>query len=109
MDNSNLKTFDESSNSSTVSECNWTTLDSDLTSKEIKQLIASALPKSIAYQTNHDLNCRFFNDFGVHKLKQQLRKCIENEGCPVKYSVLCCEKTNIGSISKKNVSGQWFE
>ena len=101
MENVASETFDETSNSSTDTTNAWEELESGLNSVQIKDFIRTSLPRSVYFQTNHDINCTFCDGFEVHKLKQQLRKCVEEDKCNVKYSVVLCEKVDIGSISKK--------
>ncbi|RNA37758.1 hypothetical protein BpHYR1_042252 [Brachionus plicatilis] len=97
-----MENSDDSSNSSSgSSNSKWLTLIENVGEEDVSEYINIAIPKSKAYQTNHDLNCRFCLDFSKHKMKQQLRQC-SHEQCPVKYNVLLCKKTNISNISIKH-------
>ncbi|CAF0999539.1 unnamed protein product [Brachionus calyciflorus] len=103
MEIKNLITVDESSNSSNDSNLMfWNLIEKDLSEERIKEFVRSSLPASVSYQTNRDMNCFFCVGIDFHKLKQQFRKCCEDEKCQVKYNILLCEQTNIGSISQKH-------
>ncbi|RNA06618.1 hypothetical protein BpHYR1_045741 [Brachionus plicatilis] len=54
-----MENFDDSSNSSSgSSNSKWLTLIENVGEEDVSEYINIAIPKSKAYQTNHDLNCR---------------------------------------------------
>jgi len=96
----NLSESSNDSNATSSLETNWSVVINDATAEKLNDYICNSIPKSSAYQTNHELYCRFCLDLSRHKMKKQLRQCNQPQ-CPVKFNVLLCEKKDIGSIAQK--------
>ena len=60
------------------------------------------LPRSHAYQTNHDIYCHFCK-VDDHQIKWQYRVCKAEEKCPVIYCVDYCPIIDNGPIQQKNL------
>ena len=79
----------------------WVVLLFGKNRNDIDVYIEKRIPRSNAYQTNHDVDCHFCK-VQEHQIKRQYRKCKEGEECPVIYRIDHCSIKDIGRIQQNN-------